>query len=288
MYQTKRLRGLLACGTILVGLAAVAATSVSVAQFKSPPKDPNQLQVYLVRQAASDCTNSNVPNRDSRLVGGNCRKSAAGPDRAAAADAESGVPGDHPAGAQLDRDRRQGGGPDAGHGRHGGNQDRAAPGHRLPALAAARGHGASGAREVGRITGPGRFCRAAGKTPTRRAVRCGSDCLWRSAGIWHTRFRIVTIAGLPSFRSHELRSFGSATLSFFRHSGRQDGASALQSGRGRLRESVQRRSNRGGASLLFLRQSVLGVEPQRDMKGFLQQLLTALLVVLRQVGNANF
>ena len=30
-----------------------------------------QLQVYLVRQAASDCTNSNVPNVDSPLVGGN-------------------------------------------------------------------------------------------------------------------------------------------------------------------------------------------------------------------------
>jgi hypothetical protein len=71
MYQTKPLRGLLACGTILVGLAAVAATGVSVAQILSPPKDPNQLQVYLVRQAASDCTNSNVPNKDSPLVGGN-------------------------------------------------------------------------------------------------------------------------------------------------------------------------------------------------------------------------
>jgi hypothetical protein len=71
MRQAKQLRGRLARGTIWVGLAAVAATSVSQAQIPSPPRDPNQLQVYLVRQAASDCTNSNVPNKDSPLVGGN-------------------------------------------------------------------------------------------------------------------------------------------------------------------------------------------------------------------------
>jgi hypothetical protein len=71
MRQTKRLRGLLASGTVWIGLAAVAATSVAVAQIPAPPKDPNQLQVYLVRKAASDCTNSDVPNVDSPLVGGN-------------------------------------------------------------------------------------------------------------------------------------------------------------------------------------------------------------------------
>jgi hypothetical protein len=71
MRQTKQLRGLLARGTIWVGLAAVAATSVAVAQIPRPPKDPNQNQVYLVRQDFSDCTNTNVPNVDSPLVGGN-------------------------------------------------------------------------------------------------------------------------------------------------------------------------------------------------------------------------
>jgi hypothetical protein len=70
MCQTKPLRGLLACGTILV-VAAIAATSGSVAQIKPPPKDPNQTQVYLVRKDASNCTNSDVPNVDSPLVGGN-------------------------------------------------------------------------------------------------------------------------------------------------------------------------------------------------------------------------
>jgi hypothetical protein len=36
-----------------------------------PPKDPNQTQVYLVRQDFSDCTNTNVKNVDSPQVGGN-------------------------------------------------------------------------------------------------------------------------------------------------------------------------------------------------------------------------
>jgi hypothetical protein len=71
MRLTKRLRGLLACGTLWVALAAVAATSVAVAQIPRPPKVPNQNQVYLVRQDFSDCTNTNVPNVDSPLVGGN-------------------------------------------------------------------------------------------------------------------------------------------------------------------------------------------------------------------------
>ena len=66
-----RVRRLLAFGTMWVGLAAVVATSVSaVAQFAAP-RDPNQPQVYLVRKDASDCQNSDVPNVDSPLVGGN-------------------------------------------------------------------------------------------------------------------------------------------------------------------------------------------------------------------------
>jgi len=71
MRQTKRMPGLLARGTIWVGLAAVTATTVAVAQIPRPPRVPNQNQVYLVRQDFSDCTNTNVPNVDSPLVGGN-------------------------------------------------------------------------------------------------------------------------------------------------------------------------------------------------------------------------
>jgi hypothetical protein len=52
-------------------LAVMAATRVSLAQFPPPPTPPNERQVYLVRQDQSDCTNSNVPNHDSHLVGGN-------------------------------------------------------------------------------------------------------------------------------------------------------------------------------------------------------------------------
>jgi hypothetical protein len=67
-----RVRGLLASGTIWVGLAAVTVTSVSaVAQFVRPASDPNQLQVYLIRKDQSDCQNSDVPNVDSPLVAGN-------------------------------------------------------------------------------------------------------------------------------------------------------------------------------------------------------------------------
>jgi hypothetical protein len=72
MDQTTQPRGFVARGAIWIGLAAVVATAVSAAaQFKPPPRDPNQAQVYLVRQDFSDCTNSNVPNVDSPLVGGN-------------------------------------------------------------------------------------------------------------------------------------------------------------------------------------------------------------------------
>jgi hypothetical protein len=71
MSGTMRLRGRLAHATIWGALAAVAAMSVSFAQFAPPTPDPNQRQVYLVRLDQSDCTNSNVPNHDSPSVGGN-------------------------------------------------------------------------------------------------------------------------------------------------------------------------------------------------------------------------
>lgn len=72
MRQTTRVVGLVAGGAILVGLAASAAVSVSaLAQFGRVASDPNQKQVYLVRKDQSNCTNSDVPNIDSPLVGGN-------------------------------------------------------------------------------------------------------------------------------------------------------------------------------------------------------------------------
>jgi hypothetical protein len=56
----------------VVVIAAIASNLSALAQIPGPrPSDPNQRQVYLVRQDQSDCTNSNVPNVDSPLVGGN-------------------------------------------------------------------------------------------------------------------------------------------------------------------------------------------------------------------------
>jgi hypothetical protein len=78
MSRNVRLRRLLVQGTICGSLAAAAATSISFAQLGSSfapvaPESlgPNQRQVYLVRQDQSDCTNTNVPNRDGPLVSGN-------------------------------------------------------------------------------------------------------------------------------------------------------------------------------------------------------------------------
>lgn len=72
MRQTTRAGGLLVGGAILIGLAATAAMNVSaVAQIPRPAADPNQRQVYLVLRDFSNCTNSDVPNTDSPLVGGN-------------------------------------------------------------------------------------------------------------------------------------------------------------------------------------------------------------------------
>jgi len=56
----------------VVVIAAIASNLSALAQIPGPrPSDPNQRQVYLVRQDQSDCTNSNVPIVDSPLVGGN-------------------------------------------------------------------------------------------------------------------------------------------------------------------------------------------------------------------------
>jgi hypothetical protein len=53
-------------------IVVIAASLPALAQPFAPPKsDPNQRQVYLVRQDFSDCTNSNVPNVDSPSVRGN-------------------------------------------------------------------------------------------------------------------------------------------------------------------------------------------------------------------------
>ena len=62
------------CGRGPVLVAAIAgflATAPALAQFPAPKADPNQRQVYLVRQDQSDCDNTNVPNVDSPLVSGN-------------------------------------------------------------------------------------------------------------------------------------------------------------------------------------------------------------------------
>jgi hypothetical protein len=72
MRQTTRIGGLVLRGTMWVGVAAVFAMSFSaMAQFPTPPTNPNQKQVYLVRLDQSNCTNSDVSNTDSPLVSGN-------------------------------------------------------------------------------------------------------------------------------------------------------------------------------------------------------------------------
>jgi hypothetical protein len=72
MRQMKPLHALSTAGLVSAGCAAIVIASVTAdAQVKPPPAVPNQVQVYLVRQDFSDCTNSNVPNVDSPLVGGN-------------------------------------------------------------------------------------------------------------------------------------------------------------------------------------------------------------------------
>jgi hypothetical protein len=55
-------------GIVMVGGISLSALAQP---FRPPAPDPNQRQVYLVRQDFSDCTNSNIPNVDSPAVGGN-------------------------------------------------------------------------------------------------------------------------------------------------------------------------------------------------------------------------
>ena len=73
MRPTTRMRGWMRQEALwVVVIAAIASNLSALAQIPTArPTDPNQRQVYLVRQDQSDCTNSNVPNVDSPLVGGN-------------------------------------------------------------------------------------------------------------------------------------------------------------------------------------------------------------------------
>lgn len=72
MRPAIRAGGLVIGGVILVGVAAATAVSVTaVAEIARPAAPANQRQVYLVRRDESNCTNSDVPNTDSPLVGGN-------------------------------------------------------------------------------------------------------------------------------------------------------------------------------------------------------------------------
>src|SRR5262245_27630282 len=74
MRHKMQVRGMLVFGAVWIAVAALVAASVYAAAegaLRAPPKDPNQVQVYLVRQDTSNCVNSDVPNTDSPLVGGN-------------------------------------------------------------------------------------------------------------------------------------------------------------------------------------------------------------------------
>src|SRR5262245_40654477 len=73
MRQSIRKRGSVACGAIWVGSIALIAMSFSAFAEVAlrPPMAPNAAQVYLVRQDNSNCTNSDVPDSESPLVGGN-------------------------------------------------------------------------------------------------------------------------------------------------------------------------------------------------------------------------
>jgi hypothetical protein len=55
----------------VIVVAAIASNISALAEVARTQTDPNQRQVYLVRKDQADCTNSDVPNVDSPLVGGN-------------------------------------------------------------------------------------------------------------------------------------------------------------------------------------------------------------------------
>ena len=73
MRPTTRMRGWMRQEALwVVVIAAIASNLSALAQIPGArPSDPNQRQVYLVRQDQANCTNSDVPNVDSPLVGGN-------------------------------------------------------------------------------------------------------------------------------------------------------------------------------------------------------------------------
>ena len=73
MRPTTRMRGWMRQEALWVVVVAAIASNISaLAQIPTArPTDPNQRQVYLVRQDQGNCTNSDVPNVDSPLVGGN-------------------------------------------------------------------------------------------------------------------------------------------------------------------------------------------------------------------------
>ena len=73
MRPTTRMRGWMRQEALwVVVIAAIASNLSALAQIPTArPTDPNQRQVYLVRQDQANCTNSDVPNVDSPLVGGN-------------------------------------------------------------------------------------------------------------------------------------------------------------------------------------------------------------------------
>ena len=73
MRPTTRMRGWMRQEALwVVVIAAIASNLSALAQIPvARPTDPNQRQVYLVRQDQANCTNSDVPNVDSPLVGGN-------------------------------------------------------------------------------------------------------------------------------------------------------------------------------------------------------------------------
>ena len=72
MRRTTRMRGVILHGVCGVAAAAVLGTSVAtLAQVAGQAPTEPQRQVYLVRQDASECSGSDVPNVNSPLVGGN-------------------------------------------------------------------------------------------------------------------------------------------------------------------------------------------------------------------------
>ena len=75
MLKTIRLRGSSAlAATMLACFAAggiASAQSTDASPWSAPAAPPNQVQVMLVRQDFSDCSNSNIKNVDSPLVAGN-------------------------------------------------------------------------------------------------------------------------------------------------------------------------------------------------------------------------